>query len=391
MKKMFKSFHKPTEKEFKGLWDSCLFVVDTNVLLNLYRYTESTRTELINILEKIKDNLWMPYQVGLEFHENRIKVILDQTAAYDQLIQEIEQFETEFKKKINTKYSKHSTIDSKEFTDEISKAVNNLKKKIEDKKNSHPDLINNDDLLDTINKFYEDKIGEPYDKVRLEELYKEAEVRFKDKIPPGFLDDKKDGNKKYSDYIIWSQLIDKAIETKKPIIFITEDLKEDWWLRVSGKTIGPKPELISEIEKKANVDFYMYASGQFIGYAAKHLKASSAKNINTAIEEIQEVRKKNQSVLDKLNEQSEMVRLLGFGSETENHNESYERLFKNSNPGDWKEYFEKSFKDSGIPKFSELDNQALKELKELRELKWLRMLRTEILSKNKKANDSEGD
>ncbi len=45
MKGIFKGYHQPTEEEFSQLWRNALFVFDTNVLLNLYRYQSATRDQ----------------------------------------------------------------------------------------------------------------------------------------------------------------------------------------------------------------------------------------------------------------------------------------------------------------------------------------------------------
>lgn len=38
MKSKFRGYYKPTDEEFDTLWKNAVFVFDTNVLLNLYRY-----------------------------------------------------------------------------------------------------------------------------------------------------------------------------------------------------------------------------------------------------------------------------------------------------------------------------------------------------------------
>src|SRR5690606_27996314 len=52
----------------------------TNTLLDLYRLPESARKDLLNILSdaKIKDRVWVPFQVMLEYIQNKIDVISDQ-------------------------------------------------------------------------------------------------------------------------------------------------------------------------------------------------------------------------------------------------------------------------------------------------------------------------
>jgi len=47
-----------------------VIVFDTNVLLNLYRYNDKARDELIGLMKSYKSRLWMPYQVRLEFLDN---------------------------------------------------------------------------------------------------------------------------------------------------------------------------------------------------------------------------------------------------------------------------------------------------------------------------------
>lgn len=61
----------------------------------------------------------------------------------------------------------------------------------------------------------------------------------------------------------------------KNIIFITDDEKEDWWWVESGKTIGPRPELIDEIRTETKAMFYMYSVDQFLKYAKELLGIES--------------------------------------------------------------------------------------------------------------------
>jgi len=69
------------------------------------------------------------------------------------------------------------------------------------------------------------KVGREIDRDQLDKLKKEADDRFKRRIPPGYKDEKKKGssnsddNNAYGDYIIWSQLIEIANKTKKGVIF----------------------------------------------------------------------------------------------------------------------------------------------------------------------------
>src|SRR5687768_480826 len=86
MKNVFPGYYSLSEKELKKLWKECTFIVDTNVLLNLYRYQKETSDELLKVLRKLSDRLWIPFQVGLEYQENRLNVINEQVDMYHRVM-----------------------------------------------------------------------------------------------------------------------------------------------------------------------------------------------------------------------------------------------------------------------------------------------------------------
>ena len=75
MKKQFIGFYNPTKKQLDKSWSEGVFVFDTSCLLNLYRYSISTKNDFTLVLDKIKDRVFLPHQVGHEFHTNRLHVI----------------------------------------------------------------------------------------------------------------------------------------------------------------------------------------------------------------------------------------------------------------------------------------------------------------------------
>lgn len=65
MRELFPGYYRPTQEEFKQMWQECIFVFDANVLLNIYRYTAKTRGELLAIFEMLKERTWLPHQAML--------------------------------------------------------------------------------------------------------------------------------------------------------------------------------------------------------------------------------------------------------------------------------------------------------------------------------------
>ena len=147
------------------------------------------------------------------------------------------------------------------------------------------------------------KVGtSPNDQKALDDLYKIAESRYKNKIPPGYLDENKNDicidstliyKKKFGDYMVWHQILEHAKNQKiTDVIFITNDLKEDWWKKydVSGEKFNqPRPELIDEALNIGGIqNFIMYDSGRFLSHSSKFLNIeisdSSVKEIRDTIE-----------------------------------------------------------------------------------------------------------
>lgn len=276
MKEKFKEFYKYSDNEIKTIWENCIFVFDTNVLLDLYRYSKKTSDEFLKILNKIykEKRLWIPHQVGLEFHKRRMTLISDLKKSYCDIKEIIENAFSDAQKKVDDKYHKeHPFLDLKEIESEINKCKKNISKTIDKNEKAHPDWFNKDEILEELTKIFDKNIGEEYTKEKLAEIIKEGEDRYEKKIPPGYEDAKsKDDDKKYGDLILWFQIIEMAKKSKKSVIFITRDNKSDWWWKQSENTIGPRHELKREIKNKADVNFHMYNSERFLEYASEFYK-----------------------------------------------------------------------------------------------------------------------
>ncbi|WP_220493433.1 PIN-like domain-containing protein [Pseudoalteromonas sp. SR44-5] len=74
MKDLFPGHFKESQENLREVWDSCVFVFDANILLNLYRYSDATRNEFLSLLEKINDRVWLPHRAAEEYLNNRLSV-----------------------------------------------------------------------------------------------------------------------------------------------------------------------------------------------------------------------------------------------------------------------------------------------------------------------------
>lgn len=87
MKAKFAGFYPLTKVELDRLWKEGCFVFDTNILLNLYRYGETSRNEWLAVIADIQDRLWTPHQVALEYQRNRRSTISRLHEQFTALIQ----------------------------------------------------------------------------------------------------------------------------------------------------------------------------------------------------------------------------------------------------------------------------------------------------------------
>ena len=57
MRDTIKEYIELSDKEKNDLWNTATFVFDTNVFLNLYRYSNKTRNQLIESFEWLKTRI----------------------------------------------------------------------------------------------------------------------------------------------------------------------------------------------------------------------------------------------------------------------------------------------------------------------------------------------
>ena len=285
MRKTFPGYYRPNNDDFSNLWKKCIFVFDASVLLNIYRYTPATRDGFIDILDKISDRLWIPHQAALEYQKNRLDVINQQLSAYEKIQESLDSNKAKILNNLKT-FSMHPYIIVAQLSENIESAFAEINKELSNKKETHPNLLDEDDLRETITNLLEGKVGTAFSHDELKKIYKEGKERYEQNIPPGYKDQKKEGMKKFGDLILWCQIINFTKSKQKPVILIIDDKKDDWWLKFNGKIISPHPDLINEMFSKASVKFYMYQSSQFMEHAKVYLKSHISKD---SIDEVRDI------------------------------------------------------------------------------------------------------
>lgn len=269
MREIFKHHHRLTEAERAKLWSTCIFVFDTNSLLNIYRYNSKTRNDFLKIFKKLRDRSWIPYQVAKEFYKNRLDVIQDQKRKFSELDESIN---ATFKTLRDGKFAKSTFLKIDEIEKIISPGIDAARKLIDTQKQDHPDLILHDPYLEELVDIVGDNIGIEPTSESLAKLYDIAEERISKQVPPGYLDSKKQSPQKYGDVLIWFEILEHAKSKSLPIVLITDDDKDDWWQKPEGRKLGPRPELREEMQKCSGVEFYLFNPSYLLENAKKELQ-----------------------------------------------------------------------------------------------------------------------
>lgn len=276
MRETFREFFPLDEREIADLWRKALFVPDANVLLNVYRYSSETRDTLLAVLAKLSDRLWIPYQFAEEFQRNRLDTILEQIGACRDNEKSLKELEDKLQAQ-RTHVSKQPTVAATKDSLRV------LRDEIQENLAYHRALLHEDPLQRRIAEIFAGRVGPMPAPEQIDSWKGEAEARFDKKIPPGFRDKGNTG-----DLFGWMQMLGHASESKRGIIFITDDAKDDWWSIVQGERLGPRRELRREFLERTGCAFHMYSTERFVKRAEDELRVDVSGEVLDEIKEISE-------------------------------------------------------------------------------------------------------
>jgi hypothetical protein len=273
----FAPYCAPDEDTVATALRSGLVALDTNVMLAAYRFERQARDELFTALAKLGDRLWIPYQVALEFHRNRLGVIAAQEAFFGKTRADLEKAMSsylsqlrEFTNRIAMPQARMQELEQMirgahaQVTAQVTSA--------EGANEVHLDGRDSDEVLARLEVLFDGRVGEPMAPDMLESARKEARRRVEQKIPPGYAD--KDKADPSGDYLVWVQLLQEAATRKLPVVLLTDDSKEDWVRREHGLTLGARPELCAEMSAATGAAFMLMNTATFLRHAEEYLSVS---------------------------------------------------------------------------------------------------------------------
>jgi len=277
------SFYNVSPRQLAGYRRWCTFALDANVLLGLYTYSAQTRKDFLQILEDLKDKIWLPHQAAYEYEKNRTSRIEFQTTSSEKIRKLLSTICEEFEQKAykNGKLLRveqqirHPFLSIDAIKCRFASVIDEINKKLEAAEENYKASLVNDPVRERLNWITCNRIGDPFSQSELEKIYDDGARRYERLQPPGYKDSggkhAKEGVEKYGDLILWRQLINRGRETGRSVYFITDDIKKDWWRIEHGHHLGPRQELVEEMTEHAFVRFLISDSADFYTWAGKYV------------------------------------------------------------------------------------------------------------------------
>lgn len=294
-------------------FETATIVVDTNVLLDLYRVSSATRQEILYVLKRIRGRLWIPHQVALEYSRNRREAVIGRNKQFSTVKdllrnsenRSIESLQNALEKFLEFRDKNRSgrSWDPAEYGVDKAGISNKIKgiwrealaelDELEREIDLSMEDLAADPILGQLNELLTGRTGSAPSAEELQ-IYVEHAVNFRypNKIPPGFedLDEKETPLRQAGDYLLWRQLINHLKADghagSRRVMLVTGDLKCDWWEMDRAKNpIHARPELVHELRREADSDLLLLSLTQFLQGAKAYLDYEVS---DAAISEVKE-------------------------------------------------------------------------------------------------------
>ncbi|MFF7788879.1 PIN-like domain-containing protein [Streptomyces sp. NPDC007991] len=274
----FGAFRTPTTDDFTSVLTHGLVAPDANVLLNLYRYTEQARGDLLRALGAVEDRLWVPHQVLVEFWRNRESTLSDARSSGAQAAEDMAGHAAQAERTLRT-WANRVALPEEE-TDRLRSQLNNVFDDVQEAivkvgegewQNITHDT-STDPVIAELEPALDGRVGAPLGQQDYDKAIAEGMRRVEKRLPPGYMDKTKEGVGAAADYLVWEQILREASRRHCDVLFVTADVKEDWWRKEQGFNRGPRPELTEELRARGGGRLFMLTPKRFLEVAAPILE-----------------------------------------------------------------------------------------------------------------------
>ncbi|WP_189737089.1 PIN-like domain-containing protein [Streptomyces nojiriensis] len=276
----FSGFVTPTPDDWKRVLSNGTVVVDTNVLLNLYRYNNAAREAFLSTLAKMGTRLWVPNQVMAEFWRNRERALEDPAKQLESSKKALLADLSKAVEKLRA-WANRVSLDRAELrrlegnlSQGFDQVIESMEKVVDSSGLGMERDTSKDRVISELAILLAGKVGLPLVRADYDAAIIEGKRRVEKKIPPGYMDKDKDSrgdDSEAGDFLVWSQIKLEAKRRGGDFLFVTGDSKEDWWWIRQGAPVGPRNELAEELRDETSAHLYMLKPERLLVLARDYL------------------------------------------------------------------------------------------------------------------------
>lgn len=241
---------------------------DASALLELYRSNRADRKQILDVLDKVQDRLFIPYQAALEYQRRRCGSISDRSMLFDTILANYKSMQN---KSLNSLNAADASRIKKVWAD-FAPALETVVSELRDEYGiSLATSQTDDDVRNTLDRLLtKDRLGKEPTPEQLRQRYAEFDIRHLKGIPPGYQDAHKGAPLMYGDNLIWHELLEYAAASDRPLLFVSNDQKDDWYDKATG---SPRRELALEMLSVSDTEYHHMTLKTFLHNAKTHLGA----------------------------------------------------------------------------------------------------------------------
>lgn len=289
----FSGYRTASDEDYQEIFRTGIVTLDTNVLLDLYRQHGSASDQLFVAMERLGDRLWFAHQVLAEFHRNREGATAEPADEADKAIDDLNDLRQKVLTRFRTWARRVGLSDDREreHQRQVESGFDALKNGIEQVLADHdPEIAadtSTDPILERLDHIVTGRRGTPMDPPIYAAAVAEGKRRVAEKIPPGYRDADKNKRPEVAgaagDYLVWEQFLVEAAARNVDGLFVTRDVKEDWFRLRGGEVQGPRNELAEEYRKRTGKRLFMLRAASWIHHM-KPLLAGGDVRIDATVE-----------------------------------------------------------------------------------------------------------
>lgn len=250
-----------------GIIDNLVIIPDTNILLYLYKCSFNASKNIVDLLNKMKDKVIIPNRVYEEYisHKDNEQAKIDKK--YDTFTKDLKSQVDGLKRKVGSSISESRKYEFPDcdvletgintWIDKIKSSITAYERSLSSEKQNKSIQIDN---VEQIIQYWSNqkRIRQKPSIIEILEYIKEGEFRYRYKMPPGYMDEDKDkiskGEidtfetrvRKYGDLFVWKEILSVGSSADgNKVLFITNDVKEDWWI-LQGEQDNKSPVCMRE-------------------------------------------------------------------------------------------------------------------------------------------------